>query len=50
MYLGSNLLYHVRLNTYTLVEGRQKAAGAEGNIGSKGEGFLSLIDISKNQK
>ncbi|NEP80169.1 MAG: hypothetical protein F6K39_19580 [Okeania sp. SIO3B3] len=23
-------LYHVRLNTYTLAEGRQKAAGAEG--------------------
>ncbi|NER04395.1 MAG: hypothetical protein F6K17_18170 [Okeania sp. SIO3C4] len=23
-------LYHVRLNTYTLEEGRQKAAGAEG--------------------
>ncbi|NER06591.1 MAG: Uma2 family endonuclease [Okeania sp. SIO3C4] len=24
-------LYHVRLNTYTLGEGRQKAAGAEGS-------------------
>ena len=37
-------LYHVRLNTYTLVVGRQRAEGrrqkAEGNIGSKGNGFF----------
>ncbi|NEP81496.1 MAG: hypothetical protein F6K17_03675 [Okeania sp. SIO3C4] len=37
-----NNLYHVRLNTYTLEEGRQRAEGRrqKGKKSSKGNGFF----------
>ncbi|OZH55059.1 hypothetical protein AFK68_06975 [Hydrocoleum sp. CS-953] len=42
---GDGNLYHVRLNSYTLEEGRQRAEGRrqKGKKSSKGEGFF-IID------